>query len=88
MIVFCPRPCSIINGFALPLKPEHLTFLERSLMPLHRVRGGAMPGYYEQLTYCVSQYLDKDKFSTAAIIVASLVKCWPWCSSSKQVRAG
>jgi serine/threonine-protein phosphatase 2A regulatory subunit B' len=29
---------SIINGFALPLKAEHLTFLEKVLMPLHRLR--------------------------------------------------
>ncbi|KAF1794093.1 Armadillo-type fold [Phytophthora cactorum] len=26
---------SIINGFALPLKPEHQNFLERALIPLH-----------------------------------------------------
>lgn len=29
---------SIINGFALPLKSEHQNFLERALIPLHKVR--------------------------------------------------
>jgi serine/threonine-protein phosphatase 2A regulatory subunit B' len=76
---------SIINGFALPLKPEHLTFLERCLMPLHRPRTG-LPTYYQQLTYCVAQYLEKDRAATAPLIVACLCRSWPWCSSSKQVR--
>ena len=26
---------SIINGFAIPLKKEHLEFLKRALIPLH-----------------------------------------------------
>ena len=29
---------SIINGFALPLKDEHKTFLDKALLPLHKVR--------------------------------------------------
>ena len=44
---------SIINGFALPLKPEHVSFLERCLVPLHRHRNVA--AYHQQLIYCVSQ---------------------------------
>jgi hypothetical protein len=28
---------SIINGFNLPLKDEHKHFLEKSLIPLHKV---------------------------------------------------
>jgi hypothetical protein len=43
---------SIINGFALPLKAEHVTFLEKVLMPLHRLRG--VQSYLLHLTYwCV-----------------------------------
>ena len=30
--------CSIINGFALPLKAEHKQFLLKVLLPLHKVR--------------------------------------------------
>lgn len=29
--------CSIINGFQTPLKVEHIQFLERGLLPLHKV---------------------------------------------------
>ena len=31
------RVGSIINGFAVPLKPEHKFFLEKGLIPLHKV---------------------------------------------------
>jgi serine/threonine-protein phosphatase 2A regulatory subunit B' len=40
---------SIINGFALPLKAEHVVFLEKALIPLHHPRNVA--GYYNQLCY-------------------------------------
>jgi len=32
----CDCACSIINGFALPLKQEHRQFLFKVLMPLHQ----------------------------------------------------
>ena len=37
--LFVDIPCfSIINGFALPLKTEHKMFLNRVLIPLHKVK--------------------------------------------------
>jgi len=44
---------SIINGFAIPLKKEHIQFLENALIPLHKPRGVAI--YHPQLSYCISQ---------------------------------
>ena len=44
---------SIINGFALPLKDEHKSFLQRALMPLHKPK--CLPAYHQQLSYCVTQ---------------------------------
>jgi hypothetical protein len=73
---------SIINGFALPLKPEHLVFLERALIPLHKPRGVA--AYHQQLSYCVTQYVEKDP-ATSVPIILGMLKCWPWTNSSKQV---
>lgn len=73
---------SIINGFALPLKPEHAVFLERALIPLHRPRGIA--SYFQQLCYCITQYIEKDA-TTAVPIITGLIKAWPWSSSSKQI---
>ena len=40
--------CSIINGFALPLKVEHKQFLLKVLMPLHKARTLNM--YHAQVT--------------------------------------
>ena len=39
---------SIINGFALPLKEEHKTFLVRVLIPLHKVR--SLSCYHPQVS--------------------------------------
>jgi serine/threonine-protein phosphatase 2A regulatory subunit B' len=73
---------SIINGFAIPLKAEHLQFLERALIPLHKPR--ALTVYHPQLSYCISQYVEKDP-DTIVTIVTGLVRYWPWSCSSKQV---
>ena len=44
---------SIINGFAMPLKKEHLNFLVRALVPLHKPK--CVNLYHQQLSYCVTQ---------------------------------
>ena len=73
---------SIINGFAIPLKKEHLQFLEKTLIPLHKTRGVAM--YHPQLSYCISQYVEKDA-DIIVPIMRGLVRYWPWSSAFKQV---
>jgi serine/threonine-protein phosphatase 2A regulatory subunit B' len=73
---------SIINGFAMPLKKEHLTFLKRALIPLHKPKCVSL--YHQQLSYCVTQYVEKDP-ETAVAVIRGIVRFWPWVSSSKQV---
>ncbi|KAH9050699.1 protein phosphatase 2A regulatory B subunit [Lactarius hengduanensis] len=73
---------SIINGFALPLKEEHKTFLMRLLIPLHKVKSLSM--YHPQLAYCVVQFLEKDG-SLAEEVVLGLLKYWPKVNSPKEV---
>lgn len=73
---------SIINGFALPLKEEHKTFLTRVLIPLHKVKGLAL--YHPQLAYCVVQFLEKDASLTQEV-VEGLLKYWPKVNSPKEV---
>eukprot|EP01138_Halocafeteria_seosinensis_P001864 gb/GECG01001907.1/.p1 GENE.gb/GECG01001907.1/~~gb/GECG01001907.1/.p1 ORF type:complete len:516 (+),score=74.21 gb/GECG01001907.1/:1-1548(+) len=73
---------SIINGFALPLKPEHKDFLQNAIMPLHRPK--SIANYHQQLSYCVTQFIEKES-ETASTILKSLSKMWPWTNSSKQV---
>jgi len=73
---------SIINGFAIPLKKEHLQFLVRALIPLHKPKCVAL--YHQQLSYCIIQYVEKDA-DTAIPILEGFFKCWPWSCSGKQV---
>lgn len=73
---------SIINGFAIPLKKEHLQFLVRALIPLHKPKCVGL--YHQQLSYCIIQYVEKDA-DTATPILSSFFKCWPWSCSTKQI---
>ena len=59
-----------------------MQFLERALIPLHKTRGVAL--YHPQLSYCISQYVEKDP-DTIVPIVRGLIRFWPWSSAFKQV---
>lgn len=73
---------SIINGFALPLKEEHKTFLTRVLIPLHKVKSLSL--YHPQLAYCVVQFLEKDA-ALAEEVITGLLRFWPKVNSPKEV---
>lgn len=73
---------SIINGFALPLKEEHKLFLTRALIPLHKPKCVSM--YHQQLSYCVTQFVEKD-VKLADTVIKGLLKYWPVTNSAKEV---
>ncbi|GMH98489.1 hypothetical protein TrVE_jg9992 [Triparma verrucosa] len=73
---------SIINGFAIPLKKEHVTFLSKALLPLHKPK--CVNLYHQQLSYCIIQYVEKDG-DTGITVIRGLISCWPWTDSQKQV---
>ncbi|RWW66749.1 hypothetical protein BHE74_00025866, partial [Ensete ventricosum] len=73
---------SIINGFALPLKEEHKLFLVRALIPLHKPKCVAL--YHQQLSYCITQFVEKD-YKLADTVIRGLLKYWPITNSSKEV---
>lgn len=73
---------SIINGFALPLKEEHKLFLVRALIPLHKPKCLAL--YHQQLSYCITQFVEKDN-KLADTVIRGLLKYWPLINSSKEV---
>lgn len=73
---------SIINGFALPLKEEHKLFLLRALIPLHKPK--CIPMYHQQLSYCITQFVEKD-CKLADTVIRGLLKYWPITNSSKEV---
>ncbi|KAJ8749856.1 hypothetical protein K2173_013771 [Erythroxylum novogranatense] len=73
---------SIINGFALPLKEEHKLFLVRALIPLHKPK--CLPMYHQQLSYCITQFVEKD-CKLADTVIRGMLKYWPITNSSKEV---
>ena len=73
---------SIINGFTVPLKEEHKVFLVRVLMPLHKPKGMCM--YHRQLSYCVTQFVQKDPGLTV-VVVRRILRCWPMTNCPKEV---
>jgi serine/threonine-protein phosphatase 2A regulatory subunit B' len=73
---------SIINGFALPLKEQHKQFLAKVLLPLHKATGIAQ--FHPQLSYCVTQFLEKDP-NLASKIITAIINLWPQISSKKEL---
>ncbi|KAJ4877600.1 Serine/threonine protein phosphatase 2A 57 kDa regulatory subunit B' iota isoform [Raphanus sativus] len=73
---------SIVSGFALPLKEEHKMFLWRVLIPLHKAK--SVGSYFQQLTYCVAQFVDKEP-KLGSVVVKGLLKFWPVTNSQKEV---
>jgi len=73
---------SIINGFALPLKPEHKQFLKKVLIPMHKVK--PLNSFHQQLSYCVTQFVEKEP-QLAVPVISGLLKYWPATNSAKEV---
>ncbi|EEF45956.1 serine/threonine protein phosphatase 2A 57 kDa regulatory subunit B' kappa isoform [Ricinus communis] len=73
---------SIISGFALPLKEEHKIFLWRVLIPLHKPKSVGI--YFQQLSYCVTQFIEKEP-KLATMVIKGMLKYWPITNSQKEV---
>ena len=73
---------SIINGYAVPLKQEHLVFFRKILIPLHS------SDYYhifsENLAMCIGQYIQKDP-SLMVDFFNGLISLWPRQSAVKEI---
>ncbi|KAK8816480.1 protein phosphatase 2A regulatory subunit B [Blastocystis sp. ATCC 50177/Nand II] len=72
---------SIINGFTVPIRPEHKLSLEKSLIPLHKTH--SYEDYSIQLSYCMTLYVAKDP-SLSTPIVKALLRYWPYGCTSKE----
>ncbi|TVU35496.1 hypothetical protein EJB05_17389 [Eragrostis curvula] len=73
---------SVISGFALPLKEEHKIFFWRVLIPLHKPKTVGV--YLQQLTYCVTQFVEKEP-KLASSVILGLLRYWPITNSQKEV---
>src|SRR5690554_647015 len=76
-----PRlPNSIINGFVVPLKPQHIDFFKNVLLPLFK--GLSYSTYHAQLSFCILQMTEKEP-SLTEMVIESMVKAWPKTNSQK-----
>lgn len=73
---------SVIAGFALPLKQEFKVILCRVLIPMHKPK--SLGVYSQQLTYCITQYIEKEP-KLASRVISGMLKFWPKTSSRKEV---
>ena len=65
---------SIINGFASPIKQEHVNMLHRYLIPLHKLPE-AHTYFHQQLHYCMILFAQKDR-NFCVDIINGILKYW------------
>lgn len=72
---------SIISGFAVPLREEHVIFFNNIIIPLHKVQ--TCSEFFEQLLRCSMLFLTKDK-TLAITLLRGLLKYWPFANCVKE----
>ena len=72
---------SIISGFAVPLRDEHVVFFRNIIIPLHKVQTCSQ--FYEQLLRCSMLFLTKDR-TLALPLLEGLLKYWPFANCVKE----
>lgn len=72
---------SIISGFAVPLREEHVIFFKNVIIPLHKVQTCSQ--FYEQLLRCSMLFLTKDR-TLAIPLLEGLLKYWPFANCVKE----
>ena len=72
---------SIISGFAVPLRDEHVVFFQNIIIPLHKVQ--TVSTFYEQLLRCSMLFLTKDR-TLAIPLLEGLLKFWPFANCIKE----
>ena len=72
---------SIISGFAVPLREEHVIFFNNIIIPLHKVQ--TCSEFFEQLLRCSMLFLTKDK-ALAINLLSGLLKYWPFANCVKE----
>ena len=72
---------SIISGFAIPLREEHVIFFKNIVIPLHKVQTSGL--YFDNLIRCSMLFLTKD--STLSIpLLEGILKYWPFANYVKE----
>jgi len=72
---------SIISGFAVPLREEHIVFFKTIIIPLHKVQTSNI--YFENLIRCSMLFLTKDS-SLAISLLEGILIYWPFANFVKE----
>eukprot|EP00344_Euplotes_crassus_P004540 CAMPEP_0197004290 /NCGR_PEP_ID=MMETSP1380-20130617/21200_1 /TAXON_ID=5936 /ORGANISM="Euplotes crassus, Strain CT5" /LENGTH=446 /DNA_ID=CAMNT_0042423033 /DNA_START=92 /DNA_END=1432 /DNA_ORIENTATION=+ len=72
---------SIISGFAVPLRDEHVVFFKNVIIPLHKVQ--TCSEFFEQLLRCSMLFLTKDR-NLAIPLLEGLLRYWPFANCVKE----
>lgn len=73
---------SIISGFAVPLRPEHVDFFKHFLTPLLKVQ--TCSNFYEELLRCILIFLNKDK-NLSKTLLNTILEFWPYGNTAKEL---
>ncbi|KAH7301824.1 hypothetical protein KP509_23G045100 [Ceratopteris richardii] len=73
---------AIMSGLNEPLKEEYRLFLTSVLIPLHKPKRMGM--YNEQLTSCITKFLNKDR-ELAEPVIRGLLRYWPEKSCQREL---
>lgn len=74
---------SIISGFAVPLREEHVYFFKNVIIPLHKVQ--TCQSFHNELLRCSMLFVSKDS-NLAFLLLNGLLKYWPFANFSKEVQ--
>jgi len=72
---------SIISGFAVPLREEHVIFFKSIIIPLHKVQTYNL--YFDNLIRCSMLFLTKDN-SLGISLLQGILKYWPFANFMKE----
>ena len=72
---------SIISGFAVPLRSEHVVFFSEVIIPLHKVQ--TCQRFHNELLRCSMLFVSKDQ-TLAQNSIMGLLKYWPYASFGKE----
>lgn len=72
---------SIISGFAVPLREEHVIFFHTIIIPLHKVQ--TCHKFHNELLRCSMLFLSKEP-NLAFPLINGLLKYWPFANYAKE----
>jgi serine/threonine-protein phosphatase 2A regulatory subunit B' len=72
---------SLISGFAVPLREEHVSFFKTILVPLHKVHNSQT--FHEKLQRCSLLYFGKEP-ALVSDLLKGLLRYWPFGNSVKE----